>query len=272
MKICIVSRVDIVETIETARSIGWILANKGYDVIYENSIASELGYTGVDISLPSFKSDLIVVVGGDGSILRAVRMLVHQIPIIGINHGSIGFLTDIDRNKAEDVLLNLSLPLNIDQRMRINIEHNGKIIGSALNEAVIVTARPSKMLKFEIYIDGNKSGTFRSDGLIISTPTGSTAYAMSAGGPIVDPQIEAFVLVPLAPFMMSSRAQLIQSQSKIEVKLVSTKPAQLVIDGQIQYDIGTETSLIISKSSDPALFLNVGKYFFSKVDQKLRYI
>ncbi|MDR3102570.1 MAG: NAD(+)/NADH kinase [Methanocalculaceae archaeon] len=270
MKICIVSRVDLKDPIELAQSLGWMLTDTGHEVVYENSVAAELGYDGVSLSSLSFSADLVVVFGGDGSVLRAVRMLLRQIPIVGVNQGRIGFLTDLEREHAGDVLSQLALPLAVAPRMRISIEHDGNPLGSALNEAVIVTSRPAKMLQFETFVDGEKMGEFRADGLIIGTPTGSTAYAMSAGGPIVDPLIEAFVLVPLAPFMLSSRPHLISSRSEIEVQLVSSKPAQLVLDGQVQHEIEEEVSLRVWKSREPALFLDVGRSFFEKVEQKLR--
>ncbi len=270
MKICIVSRVDLKEPIEIAQSLGWTLLDSGYDVVYEDSIASELGYDGVSLSSSDFSADLIVVLGGDGSVLRAVRMLSRQIPVVGVNQGRVGFLTDLEREHAAAVLSQLKLPLTVEPRMRISIELDGKLLGSALNEAVIVTSRPAKMLQFATFVDGNKIGEFRADGLILGTPTGSTAYAMSAGGPIVDPLIEAFVLVPLAPYMLSSRPYLISSESEIEVCLVSSKPAQLVLDGQMQYDLGVEARLFVRKSPEPAQFLDVGRSFFEKVEQKLR--
>lgn len=270
MKVCIVSRVDFREPVETAQSLGWMLADAGHEVVYEDAIASELGYSGVSLSDPLFSADLIVVLGGDGSVLRAVRMLSRQVPIVGVNQGRVGFLTDLEREHAGEVLSGLSLPLPVEPRMRISIECDGRPMGSALNEAVIVTSRPAKMLQFETFINGRKSTEFRADGLIVGTPTGSTAYAMSAGGPIVDPSIEAFVLVPLAPFMLSSRPHLFSSSSEIEVRLISSKPSQLVLDGQVQYDIGEEASLVVRKSPEPALFLDVGRSFFEKVEQKLR--
>lgn len=270
MKICIVSRVDLKDPVELAQSLGWTLMDHGFDVVYENAVASELGYEGVLLSSPEFSVDMIVVLGGDGSVLRVVRLLRRQIPVMGVNQGRVGFLTDLERDHAAEFLSQVRLPLAVEPRMRITLEQDGRVLGSALNEAVLVTSRPAKMLQFETLVDGKKMGEFRADGLIIGTPTGSTAYAMSAGGPIVDPLIEAFVLVPLAPFMLSSRPQLISSESAIEVRLISSKPAQLVLDGQMQYDIGEEASLIIRKSPEPAQFVNIGRSFFEKVEQKLR--
>src|SRR5512135_787984 len=103
--------------------------------------------------------------------------------------------------------------------MRVTLSHDNILLGTALNEALIVTARPAKMLKFSVIVDGVPAEKFRADGLLISTPTGSTAYAMSAGGPIVDPRIQGILLVPLAPYMLSSRPHLISSDRHLEVTL-----------------------------------------------------
>lgn len=272
MRFCITSRVDSRESLELAQSLGWILKDHGREVCYESSVASELGYSGVSLSSEDFSSkvDLLVVLGGDGSVLRAVRLLKKQVPIVGINQGHVGFLTDVERESAAEVLLSLRLPLRTDARMRITIECEGRMLGSALNEAVIVTSRPAKMLQFTSSVDEREIGEFRADGLIIGTSTGSTAYAMSAGGPIVDPSLETVLLVPLAPYMLSSRPFLLSPDRAIEVRLTSSKPAELVIDGQVQYNLSENASLIIRKSLDPALFVDVGRSFYDKVDQKLK--
>ena len=154
--------------------------------------------------------------------------------------------------------------------MRITISVDESAIGTALNEAVIVTSRPAKMLRFSVLIDGVRSEQFRSDGLLVSTPTGSTAYAMSAGGPLVDPRIEGFLLVPLAPYMLSSRPHLISSDRTVELGLESAKPAHLVIDGQAQFELDQHALLRVERSAEPALFVDVGRNFFEKVDRKLR--
>lgn len=268
MKICIVSKIDAKEPVEVAQSLGWALSDGGHEVVYEDSIASELGYKGV--SLANLSADLLIVIGGDGSVLRASRLMKKQIPMLGINQGQVGFLTDVEREHLADLTDILAKPFKIDRRMRISIECNGRDVGSALNEAVLVTSRPAKILSFTILMDGKKIDAFRSDGLIISTPTGSTAYAMSAGGPIVDPTLEAVLLVPLAPYMLSSRPYMVNSESEICIELTSAKQALLVVDGQDQYEIGENARIVIRKSADPALFVDVGRTFFEKVEQKLR--
>ena len=129
--------------------------------------------------------------------------------------------------------------------MRISLVRDDLPLGTALNEALIVTTRPAKMLRFSIIIDGVVAEQFRADGLLLSTPTGSTAYAMSAGGPIVDPRIQGFLLVPLAPYMLSSRPHLISENRRLEIRLESAKPAKLVLDGQQTIDLGTSSTITL---------------------------
>jgi len=268
MKICIVSKIDSREPLELAQSIGWELFNEGHQVIYEESVASELGYSGV--SLDEVTADLILVIGGDGSVLRAVHLMKSQIPVLGINQGRVGFLTDVEKENISTIFKGLKPPFKLDKRMRISVECDGNNLGEALNEVVLVTSRPAKMLSITIYLDGKKIDSFRADGIIISTPTGSTAYAMSAGGPIIDPGVEAILLVPLAPYMLSSRPFIFNSESEVKIVFNSVKAAVLAVDGQNQYELTEDTTVTIRKAKEPALFVDVGRTFFEKVEQKLK--
>jgi len=216
--------------------------------------------------------DLVIIVGGDGTILLATQRMPVQVPVVGINYGEVGFLADIEPEDISTLISLLKEPLSLEARMRIELRMNGKVIGTALNEALIVTDRPAKMLKFLIHINGKVAEQFRADGLIISTPTGSTAYAMSAGGPIVDPRVEGFLMVPLAPFMLSNRPHLIDSSRTVSITLETTKPAKLVIDGQTEIHLDTSYTLELSKSASPALFLEAGQNFFEKINRKLRHL
>jgi NAD+ kinase len=205
-------------------------------------------------------------------VLRTIQTLREQVPVIGINYGEVGFLADLEPDEAVPFLTALAPPVPVERRMRISLERNGEPIGQALNEALIVTSNPAKMLRFSILIDGIAAEVFRADGLLVSTPTGSTAYAMSAGGPIVDPRIEGFLLVPLAPYMLSSRPHLISCDRTLRIRLESPKPAKLVVDGQKTWDMGQGEVLTVRRSSSPALFIDTGKNFFEKVDAKLRHL
>jgi NAD+ kinase len=221
---------------------------------------------------PAYPPDLIIVIGGDGTILLTTQQMPVQVPLIGINYGEVGFLADIEPDNIASLLSHLTGPLNVEARMRIELRMDGMVIGTALNEALIVTDRPAKMLKFLISINGKVAERFRADGLIMSTPTGSTAYAMSAGGPIIDPRVEGFLMVPLAPFMLSNRPHLIDSSRTVSVTLEAPKPAKLVIDGQTEIHLKTSCTIELSKSSSPALFVDAGQNFFEKINRKLRHL
>ena len=268
MKILLVSRIDGNDALAYTRQLANDLRSSGHDVSFETETAGAFGESGSPLSAAS--SDIVVVVGGDGTILRTVQQMGRQIPVLGVNWGEVGFLADLEPQEVLPFLQNLTRQCSIEQRMRVSFAKDRKHLGDVLNEALIVTTRPAKMLRFSVIVDGVLSEQFRADGLLISTPTGSTAYAMSAGGPIVDPRIEGILLVPLAPYMLSSRPRLISADRRLEVKLESAKPADLVIDGQRTVELGTDDVLEITKSPRPALFVDAGRNFFAKVDKKLR--
>lgn len=268
MKCLLVSRIDLPEALSCARQMKAALEREGVTVILEKDTAACLG--GPGILCDQADADVAVVIGGDGTILRTVQQMQHQVPIIGINHGEVGFLADLEPDEAWEFVKTLVSGFEVEERMRISLMMNNKPLGDALNEALIVTTRPAKMLRFSIIIDGRVSEQFRSDGLLVSTPTGSTAYAMSAGGPIVDPRIQGFLVVPLAPYMLSSRPHIISSNRKLEIRLECSKPAKLVIDGQKTVELGSTATLVVQKAEQPALFVDAYRNFFEKVDDKLR--
>ncbi|MCK4270744.1 MAG: NAD(+)/NADH kinase [Methanogenium sp.] len=269
MKFALISRLDEKRALDYTISLAKALKNEGDSVIFETKTAEAIGENGVDIR--NFDCDIAIIIGGDGSVLHAVRKMKKQIPVIGINHGKVGFLADLEPAEAPAFFRQIrESGFDIEKRMRISVYVDDEYIGDALNEAVIVTSRPAKMLYFSIIVDSVPAERFRADGILISTPTGSTAYAMSAGGPIVDPLIEGFLLVPLAPYHLSSRPHLISYKRDFRVRLESDKPASLVLDGQQISEIHDGTVITIRKSTDPARFINVGKNFFVKVDSKLR--
>jgi len=218
--------------------------------------------------------DYVVAGGGDGTILLTIHRMPIQVPLIGINFGDVGFLADLQPDTAYAFLKDFLEQKNprINQRMRIRFGVNGRYAGTALNEAVIMTDRPSKMLKLTVHIDEVLAEEFRADGLVISTPTGSTAYAMSAGGPIVDPRLEAYIMVPIAPFILTNRPHLIQTERNVSIKLAGEKPARLVIDGQYIIKLDHDSTISIEKSEEPALFIDAGENFFEKVTRKLRHL
>lgn len=273
MDILIVTRIDDTVAHEYGHTIRNVLLQNSHHVLYDQSYS-----TWITPDTPLFEKekapDMVVVIGGDGTILLTAQRMPHQVPMIGINRGEVGFLADLEPEEAEAFLCSIPREIPVEKRMRISFAVNGTPCGDALNEVLIVTDRPAKMLKFLIHIDGIVSEMFRADGLIMSTPTGSTAYAMSAGGPIVDPRLEGFLMVPLAPFMLSNRPHLISSERtvRITLELDAKKPAKLVIDGLKEIFIERDATIDITRSLEPALFVDANRNFFEKINRKLRHL
>jgi NAD+ kinase len=268
MKVLLVSRIDNREALAFTKEIRAVLTKDGCDVILDADTASPLGENGVPLA--GAEADIAIVVGGDGTILRTIQRMNRPVPVLGVNWGGVGFLADLEPSESIAFIRTLPAGFAVEERMRIELRKDEAVLGTALNEALIVTTRPAKMLRFSIVIDGVVAEQFRADGLLVSTPTGSTAYAMSAGGPIVDPRVQGFLLVPLAPYMLSSRPHLISSNRRLEVRLESAKPANLAIDGQQLIELGRSSTIAVSRSDKPALFVDVKRNFFEKVDKKLR--
>ena len=269
MRINCIPRPDEPDAIRYAYDLADTLKEDGHDVWVDYSGEKDLSREARE--QPRENPDLAVVIGGDGSVLHAVRHLSPQVPLIGINFGRVGFLTDLEAQEAPDYLRRIAREgFSVEKRMRLRISIDGTFMGDALNEAVIVTERPSKMVMFTVVVDGIPTETFRSDGIILATPTGSTAYAMSAGGPIVDPRIRGYLLVPLAPFMLSSRPHLISADRSLEIGFESDKPASLVLDGEPAGELENGAVVKVEESPEPAIFVNGGKSFFIKVNRKLR--
>ncbi len=242
------------------------------EVLVEPELALRLGLPGTPVEeMERMKTDFIVSVGGDGTILRTIHRMADPVPILGINMGTLGFLVDVEPKDAIKTLGELLGGFEVDERSRLKVLLNGKSLPPATNEVALITASPAKMIEFVIIVDGSLMEDFRADGVIIATSTGSTAYAMSAGGPIVDPRVDAVVLVPNAPFKLSSRPWVIPGDSVIEVRLkLPEKEALVVVDGQSMATICVNDSVVISKARTPARFVKVSKDgFYEKVKSKL---
>ncbi|WBF10731.1 NAD(+) kinase [Methanothermobacter marburgensis] len=272
MRIGIIARFDVPEAVELAGKVASFLLNRGVELSVDLKVAEklpELLEYGKDIR--DMDVDMILTIGGDGTILRTQSLIEgKEIPILGINMGTVGFLTEVDPENVfsalEDVLIG---NYAVERRTLLSVYHNGEL-PSALNEVVMMTRKPAKMLHIEISVDDEVVEELRADGIIIATPSGSTAYSMSAGGPIVDPRVEAFLIVPICPFKLSARPLVVSNKSVIRVKLLRKgKKAIAVIDGQYEEEINHMEEVVFKKSDHCAHFVRLSKDFYRKVREKL---
>ena len=241
-------------------------------------IASELDeidfnidYEKISQNLFDFDCDMAIVLGGDGTLLRAHNKMRDEVPIFGINMGTVGFLTEIEVKHTFDALNDiLRGDYYKEKRTRLVVSHENHNF-KAMNEVVVMTDKPAKMLHFQILVDGEIIEEVRADGLIISTPSGSTAYSMSAGGPIVDPKVGGFIINPICPYKLGARPFVVSDNSEITVKLLKKgKNAVFVMDGQINEEAKYEEEIKFKKSRKDAYFIRTSsKYFYEKVKDKL---
>ena len=203
--------------------------------------------------------DLVIVVGGDGSMLNVAKFVASdQVPVIGINRGRLGFLTDILPDELEEgITAVLEGNYSVDSRFLLDVvarpisgkESAEQALGSALNDVVLHPGKAAQMINFELFVDGKFVYSQESDGLIVATPTGSTAYALSAGGPIMHPGLNAVVLVPMYPHSLGSRPIVVDGDSEIRI-VISPKEIlhpQVSCDGQVLFTASAGDELIVRK-------------------------
>ncbi len=224
--------------VETISNILQLLHQKNYSVIVDSKSAALMPVNFVsacNIEAIGAKSDLIIAIGGDGTFLSATRAVVeHNVPLIGINLGRLGFLVDISPDQIEHKLSNILEGKYIEEKrylLHAKIIRDQQIIHqeTAVNEVVVHRWVTPSMIEIVTHIDGVYLNSQRSDGLIISTPTGSTAYSLSAGGPILHPSLNALVLVPLSPHTLSNRPIVIDDSVEIEISFSQTKQINALV-------------------------------------------
>jgi NAD+ kinase len=237
--------------------VNW-LRYRNINVILGQTAATLLGEQGgyQDVQLSS-KADVLLVLGGDGTMLNAARLAAERsIPILGVNMGGLGFLTEVrleslypslERVFANDYVLDERLML------RIHIHRNGETVaqGVVLNDVVISKGTLARMIELKIAIEGRFVTNLRSDGLIVSSPTGSTAYSLSAGGPIIDPAVQSLILTPVCPHTLTHRPLIVPGKDKIDLTLTSTDPgAMATLDGQVGVPITQGDTVTIQTSEN----------------------
>jgi len=260
-----------------------LLESRGLDVMLEDSLGDVV--TDHKRALATLyeigqRADLVIVVGGRGSLLSAARTLARfSVPVLGVNRGRLGFLTDIT---PDDIAQQIPAVLDgrFEQESRFllaaEVRREGEVVGrgDALNDVVVNSGSSAQMIEFELYVDDTFVYRQRADGLIVSTPTGSTAYSLSGGGPIMHPALDAVVLVPMFPHALSSRPIVVDGNSEIRLDILARNRIRppVTCDGQANMKARPGDSVHICKNPDPLTLLHpLGHDFYTSCRDKLRW-
>ena len=273
-KVGLISKSNDLSVSETLNNVYNLLRDKGLDVMLDNSTRGLLGGPiTVDIEKIGQECDLAVVIGGDGTLLHAARELVDaDVPLVGVNRGRLGFLVDVSPEDGLHELIDIiDGDYQQEERLMLNcrLARNGKIIHQSLafNDMVMRTKNVLQIIEFELSINGSFVLTQRADGIIVATPSGSTAYSLSSGGPIVNPSLPALVVQPICPHTLSSRPLVVSADSEISVLVTEKKTvhAQMVCDGQVYNDLQNNDIIEVRKHKNAIRILHPSKYDYHHI-------
>ena len=248
-----------------------------------SEVAAWFGRQGIEARLDSIEPamDLLVILGGDGTLLHvADRASRHDIPVIGINLGNLGFLTEVAEDEMYQALGEVVAGRgNIEQRMMLKVSlvregmNQGLDPRFCLNEVAIVKGNMDKVIRLCSWADEEYITTYKADGLIISTPTGSTAYNLSAGGPIVHRELHALLVTPICPFMLESRPVLLSPGTRITTQLAGPAgDVKVMVDGRFTWEMQKDDCLLVEAAAKPLqLFSSPHKGYFSILRNKLNW-
>ncbi|MEF8878797.1 MAG: NAD(+)/NADH kinase [Candidatus Thermoplasmatota archaeon] len=243
--------------------------NKNGEVFLEKKFDEKQNIKEYSLEEINKKSEIIVTIGGDGTILRALTEI--EKPIFAINSGGMGFLCESESKYAQSGLQKvIDGDYNVEERAKLKITLDGERLPDAANEATVQTARIAKIMYLQVFVEDELLETLGADGVIVSTPTGSTSYSLSVGGPIMDPSVNAMIVAPLAPFKLSARPWVVPLDKKVRIKvLAKSKEPRLVIDGESPQQVTPDSEIIITGSEKKARFVRFGESFYQMVRLKL---
>lgn len=280
-RIALVGRYASPAAAEPIARLSQFLAARGHDVVVEAETARNAALADVDRATADAlgdKADVAVVLGGDGTMLSIARQLAPlNVPLIGVNQGRLGFLTDVPLASMEQALAAMLDGRYVEERRTLLdavVARNGgpPERAIALNDVAVNRGSRGTLIECAIDIDGRFAFAMRADGIIVATPTGSTAYALSAGGPILAPDVPAFALVPVAPHALTHRPLAVADTAKIRIGVVHGQDASAHCDGQTRFALGEGESVTITRASHAALFLHPEGYdYFATLREKLHW-
>ncbi|MDD4801700.1 MAG: NAD(+)/NADH kinase [Syntrophomonas sp.] len=267
MKILLVNNPRIESTVVMAARLSAQLADRGIEVLIDSMQKVEVRQGEIDS---------IIVLGGDGTLIRTVRQYAEQsVPILGVNMGTVGFLSNIKADELDSCLERL-LNHDYDTEERMILEvciYRDEMLQErffGLNE-LSIKSRTARMLSMDIHIAGREHGIYRGDGIIIATPTGSTAYSLSCGGPITDPDLEVLLLTPIACYSLSKRPMVINADKEISFYPLRCEEAEITIDGQVNMIWRNDFHIKVKKAQHKLKLINLKPaYFFQTITKRLQ--
>jgi len=271
-KIGIITKLRKPEAIEVVRKLSPWLRERGMETFIDIESASEIGENGFQRSeIPSLV-DMVIVLGGDGTLLSVARLVGNQgVPILGVNLGGLGFITEVPLDELYETLERIfNNDYFIEERLMLvtHVHRQGERIAdyNVLNEVVINKGAMARIIELETYINKSYVTTFRADGLILSTPTGSTAYSLSAGGPIIYPTLHSFVLTPICPHTLTNRPIVLPDDFLVEVILKSESgDVFLTLDGQVGFSLKYEDVVEVRRSEGKIKLISTRERDYFKI-------
>ncbi len=278
-KIGIICKLEKAEPKEILQDLLPLLKRKGCDVYLDTETASKIGLNGYSRSEIASLVDAVIVLGGDGTMLSVSRLVAEKgVPILGVNLGSLGFITEISKEEVlAAVEKMIQSPLAIEERLMLHTQifRNDNQVASylALNDIVFNKGALARIIDLETYINGRYVTTYKADGLIVSTPTGSTAYSLSAGGPILYPTLDSILVTPICSHTLTNRPIVLPQDFKIKVVLKTlSEDVYLTVDGQEGFSLRMDDAIEIVKSRSKArLLLPKERDYFDILRTKLKW-
>ncbi len=267
----LVARYDKKQAFELVKEIGEHLRNRGLEIYIEDSIAEKVKVPAKRVSLKNMKTDFIITIGGDGTILRTCLAIPEpEPPILALNMGVRGFLTEVEPKEACNAVDRaLNGDFKIEKCAKLAVCADGEVMPDALNDVVISAGEPSKILYTQICKDDDPILKCQADGLIISTQTGSTGYSLSAGGPVLDPEVKAFVLTPICSLTVF-RSLIFSADSKVTIEAIRPKEVLVLIDGNYRQVVTSQNPILtITRSKNVASFIRFKDDFYHRLRSRL---
>ena len=283
----VVLKPGVTETLPTLRMVRscapgarFLIEEAGHHTLTPGAAAAwrDIGLQARDIEQFERESDLVLVLGGDGTLIHAASLMPNRlVPILGVNMGHIGFLTEVTRDEVLDVLphaLGHTLPFSDRMRLDVAVRHAGtvQLQKRILNDAVIAMRSLARIATFRVSANGALVTTIRGDGVIFSTPTGSTAYALAAGGPIISPQMEAIAVTPIAPHQLTQRPLILPADAEVTVSLDTDSTVFASLDGHTGVEMVRGDDMVVARAPVPTRLLTVPwQGYYQTLRTKLRW-